>query len=59
MVERVFEQENIYIIKDMWLQSFPDTIIEFGRILLKNGNEFRIGDCDVCKYKKQTPSHKN
>ncbi len=59
IVEEVFEQENIYIIKDMWLQSFPDTVTEFGRVLLKDGNEFRIGDCVVCKYKKQIPFQKN
>jgi len=52
IVEEVFAQKNIYVIKDMWLQSFPDSLAEFGRILIKDGNEFRIGDCDVCKYKK-------
>lgn len=58
IVEEVFQQENIYIIRDMWLQSFPDTVVEFGRVLLKDGNEFRIGDCNVCKYKKQIPFQK-
>jgi len=58
IVDEVFEQKNIYVIKDMWLQIFPDTLKEFGRVLIKDGNEFRIGDCDVCKYKK-IPSQKN
>jgi hypothetical protein len=52
IVEEVFQQKNIYVIKDMWLQRFPDTLNEFGRVLIKDGTEFRIGDCDVCKYKK-------
>ena len=51
IVDEVFEQENIYVIKDMWLKQFPDTMKEFGRVLTKDGAEFRIGDCDVCKYK--------
>jgi hypothetical protein len=59
LVDEVFEQENIYLIKDMWLQSFPDTVAEFGRVLLKDGNEFRIGGCNVCKYKKQIPIQNN
>lgn len=51
IVDEVFEQENIYVIKDMWLKQFPDTMKEFGRVLTKDGAELRIGDCDVCKYK--------
>lgn len=52
IVDEVFEQKNIYVIKDMWFQVFPDTLKEFGRVLIKDGTEFRIGDCNVCKYKK-------
>ncbi|HBZ65748.1 MAG TPA: hypothetical protein DEO70_02850 [Bacteroidales bacterium] len=52
IVDEVFEQKNIYVIKDMWLEAFPDTLKEFGRVLIKDGTEFRIGDCNVCKYKK-------
>jgi hypothetical protein len=47
----VFNQKNIYVIRDMWLTSFPDSLTQFGRLLLKDGNEFEIGDCNVCKYK--------
>jgi hypothetical protein len=52
IVEEVFQQKNIYIIKDLWLKTFPDSLTQFGRVLIKDGSEFRIGDCDVCKYKK-------
>jgi hypothetical protein len=52
IVDEVFKQENIYVIKDMWLKQFPDTMNEFGRVLIKDGEEFHIGDCYVCKYKK-------
>jgi hypothetical protein len=52
LVNEVFKQENIYVIRDMWLESYPDTLSQFGRVLLKDGNEFKLGDCNVCKYKK-------
>ncbi|MGD0710465.1 MAG: hypothetical protein ABR968_04730 [Bacteroidales bacterium] len=52
IVDEVFRQKNIYIIKDMWLSSFPDSLTQFGRLLIKDGTEFNIGDCDVCKYRK-------
>ena len=52
LMEEVFQQENIYIIRDMWFESFPDTMVQFNRVLLKDGQEFRMGDCNVCKYLK-------
>ncbi len=57
IVDMVFERENIYVIKDMWMKTFPDTLEEFGYVLLKEGNQFRLGGCDVCKYAK-TKTHK-
>lgn len=52
IVDMVFEKENIYVVKDMWMKTFPDTLEQFGYVLLKKGNPFRLGGCDVCKYDK-------
>lgn len=52
ITNEVFKQKDLYIIKDMWLESFPDTLKQFEHILLKDGDPFNIGDCNVCKYKK-------
>lgn len=52
LVDMVFEMDNIYVIKDMWMDTFPDTLNQFGYVLLKSGEPFRMGDCDVCKYDK-------
>ena len=52
LIDEVFLQPNIYIIKDMWMNNFPDTLTQFGYQLVKQGNNFKIGDCDVCKYTK-------
>lgn len=52
LVNKVFERENLYVIKDMWMNSFPDTLEQFGYTLKKEGNPFKLGGCDVCKYHK-------
>jgi hypothetical protein len=52
MVDDVFKQKNIYVIKDMWLDNFPDTLIQFGHVLVKDGIEFNLGNCCLSKYKK-------
>lgn len=52
LTDMVFEMDDIYVIKDMWLQSFPDTLCQFGHVLIKTCEPFRLGDCDVCKYDK-------
>jgi hypothetical protein len=52
LVDEVFAQPKLYVIKDMWMQSFPDTLKQFGYILIKNGTSFKIGNCDVNRYKK-------
>jgi hypothetical protein len=50
IVEEVFQQPNIYIIRDMWMDSFPDTMRQFERTLLKAGEQVKLGDCFVCRY---------
>ncbi len=52
LVDSVFAQPAIYVIRDMWMDIFPDTLEQFGYVLLKNGDEFRIGGCQVCNYQK-------
>ncbi len=52
LVDDVFIQPNLYVIRDMWLETFPDTLKQFGYVLKKDGESFRIGGCNVNKYKK-------
>ena len=52
ITDEVFQQDNIYVIKDMWFDTFPDTLKQFGRTLVKDGDEFIIGGGNVCKYRK-------
>jgi hypothetical protein len=51
-VDSVFSQPHLYVIRDMWMDFFPDTLEQFGYVLLKDGSEFKLADCQVCKYKK-------
>jgi hypothetical protein len=52
MAFEVMKRDTIYIIRDGWFEVFPDSIQQFGTSLYKNGNEFRMGDCFVCRYRK-------
>jgi len=52
LVDRVFEQKNLYVIKNLWMDDFPDTLEQFGYILVKDGTPFHLGAGDLCKYKK-------
>ncbi len=52
LVDSVFAQPQIYVIKDMWMKSFPDTLEQFGYVLIKNGEEFRLGGSQLCNYRK-------
>ena len=50
LTEQVFRQPRIYLIRDQWLESFPDSIVQYGHILRKEGEEFRMGNCYLCRY---------
>jgi len=50
LVDSVFAQPKIFLIRDMWLDSFPCIISQFGKELYRVGDEFRMGDCNVCEY---------
>ncbi|HEX5001410.1 MAG TPA: hypothetical protein VFW78_02860 [Bacteroidia bacterium] len=50
MTEAVFKQKRIFIIKDGWLDSFPDTLMQFGRCLRKKGLPLHLADCYLNEY---------
>ena len=52
-VDSVLAQEKIYFIRDMWLDSFPDQITQFGVDFTRIENESYIGGCWINKYKKE------
>lgn len=52
LAHEVVRERNIYIIKDSWLEHYPDTLRQFGAMLLKDGDEFNLANCTLCKYKR-------
>jgi len=50
LVDSVFNQPKLYLIRDGWMDTFPNTINQFGRKLNKKGTEFYMGDCWVNEY---------
>lgn len=52
LVDEVFAQPALYVIKDRWLETFPDTLCQFGYVLKKAGEPFRLAKSDLCKYEK-------
>ncbi len=51
MADSVFRQPDLYIIKDSWLDSFPDRIDQFGYRLQQSGKPFELGGASLCEYK--------
>jgi len=50
-VNLAFAQPRLFLIRDMWLDTFPERIVQFGRHLIRSGDEFRIGGSWLCEYK--------
>ena len=50
LVDSVFNQPKLYVIRDGWMDTFPDTMHQFGRKLTKKGNAFYMGNCWVNEY---------
>jgi len=44
-------QPAVYLMSYDWLDSFPDSVIQFRKLLLKDGEEFLIGNRHICKYR--------
>jgi hypothetical protein len=49
-ISEVFRQPKIYLSKDMWFDSFPDSIQQFGVMLYKYSDEFFLGGSNLCAY---------
>jgi hypothetical protein len=52
LVEDVFKQKRIYLIKEGWLTSFPDTMKQFGFLLQRTGEPFHKAGYELCRYEK-------
>ncbi len=49
----VLKEDKIFLIKEGWLENFPDSIKQFDVLLVKKGNEIVIGGLGACEYQIQ------
>lgn len=50
-INEVITQSRLFISKNEWMESFPDTLNQFGFILVKKGNPIFVAGSDFCEYK--------
>ncbi|MBD1848649.1 hypothetical protein [Leptolyngbya sp. ST-U4] len=52
--KRVFESETIYLVKEKWLDEFPEEIQQFRHCLVKAGDAKKVGDYTIAPYRDRT-----
>lgn len=50
MIRQVFNQKKLYLVKEGWLDEFPNETIQFRRNLIKVSEPFQIEDIILCEY---------
>lgn len=51
-------QPRLFLSRDMWMESFPDSLTQFGQILVKKGEPFFLAGSNLCEYEiKSIPNH--
>jgi hypothetical protein len=52
LVLDVLKQKKMYLVRNEWLTSFPDTISQFGILFQKTGEPFQKAGYDLCRYQR-------
>ncbi len=50
MIAYVFFKNSIYLVKDLWLDEFPEQITQYGRVLKKTGQPVQMAGMTLCEY---------
>ncbi len=50
LISEVFNQPRIFISRDMWMDEFPDSLIQFGIPLIRSGEPLFIAGSNICEY---------
>ncbi|MBD6617398.1 hypothetical protein FNW02_16570 [Komarekiella sp. 'clone 1'] len=56
-VDRVIESETIYLVKEQWLEKFPNQIKQFNRDLEKVSSRINLGGYTLAAYKKKNKTN--
>ncbi len=51
LLKEALAQPRIFVVRDMWMESFPPSIMQFGHRLEKVGDEQFLGGAYICEYK--------
>ena len=51
MVDTVMAQPRLMVVRDSWLEEFPDTLNQYGRVLVKVGEPMQKGNGEMCEYR--------
>lgn len=50
-IPQLFSQKRIFLVKNGWLERWPNSIVQYGHILKKVGTPFNISRLELCEYK--------
>lgn len=58
LIADVFAQPRLFVLRDGWMQAFPDTLPQFKIPLIRVGKPFRIAGNDACEYRRLSLTHR-
>lgn len=53
LLNEVMSRDTVYIVRNDWLDTFPDTLVQYGRTWIKNGNAIRLEPFEMAPYLRQ------
>lgn len=48
---QLVKEPFVYLAKDNWFENFPDSIMQFNALLVKDGEPFSLANATFCRYK--------
>jgi len=51
-IREVFSKPKLYVIKDMWMEEFPDSLMQYGYLLKRKGDPMNLANCAISEYER-------
>ncbi|MFA5816074.1 MAG: hypothetical protein WC865_10680 [Bacteroidales bacterium] len=51
-IQEVFSKPRLYIIKDMWMNKFSDSLVQYGYLLRRKGDSINLANCMINEYER-------
>jgi hypothetical protein len=52
LIKEAFSKPKLFIIKDMWMDKFPDSISQYGYLLRRKGDSINLANCMINEYER-------